>query len=289
MGPASLLLFLAAPLLLTPQPAPAQDSGQDSAQEHRHPRAPSPEQAELESALGRAGANRAELEAALARFEGEERESMAFLIRYMPAGDLTSLTAEFLVEHVLVAHEAWAAAPWSASMSRDVFLENVLPYASINERRDAWRRDFRDRFGPLVAEAKSASHAAAILNNKIFPMVEVIYSTQRPKADQSPYESIEAGMASCTGLSVLLIDACRAVGVPARFVGIPSWSDDSGNHSWVEVWDDGWHITGAAEPTGDELGKAWFLGRASKAKADSERYGIFAVSYKRTPQPFPMV
>ncbi|MDF1799049.1 MAG: transglutaminase domain-containing protein [Planctomycetota bacterium] len=290
MGQASLLL-LALPLLFAPQSALAQDSAPDQSdqQEHSHPRPPAPEQVELEAALSRAGDNRAELEAGLARLAGERRASLEFLIRHMPAGDLTSLSADFLVEHVVVAHEAWDAAPWSASMPYDVFLENVLPYASINERRDAWRRDFRERFGPLVAEAKTASHAAAILNNKIFPMVGVIYSTKRPKADQSPYESIEAGMAACPGLAVLLIDACRAVGVPARFVGIPSWSDDSGNHSWVEVWDDGWHVTGAAEPTGDELGKAWFLGRASKAKPDSQRYGIFAVSFKRTPQPFPMV
>jgi hypothetical protein len=31
------------------------------------------------------------------------------------------------------------------------------------------------------------------------------FSTGRPKADQSPYESIEAKLASCTGLSVLTI------------------------------------------------------------------------------------
>ncbi|MEE9394119.1 MAG: hypothetical protein V3W41_16595 [Planctomycetota bacterium] len=39
-----------------------------------------------------------------------------------------------------------------------------------------------------------------------------------------------AGTASCIGLSIMLIDAC-AVGVPARFVGTPLWSDGSGNHS----------------------------------------------------------
>ncbi|MDF1839195.1 MAG: transglutaminase domain-containing protein [Planctomycetota bacterium] len=164
-----------------------------------------------------------------------------------------------------------------------------MPYANINERRDAWRKDFFVQFAPLVAGAKTPSEAAAILNNKVFPAVEVIYSTQRPKADQSPYESIEAGMASCTGLSVLLVDACRAVGVPARFVGTPLWADGSGNHSWVEVWDQGWHFTGAAEPTGMELNKAWFTGRASKALAGSRERAIYAVSYKRTDTHLPMV
>ena len=96
-------------------------------------------------------------------------------------------------------------------------------------------------------------------------------------------------MASCTGLSILLIDACRAVGVPARFVGTPLWSDGSGNHSWVEVWDDGWHFTGAAEPTGDALNKAWFTGRAAQAQRDSERYGVDQVVFPHRDQRWPGV
>ena len=244
---------------------------------------------DVEAALVQAGANRPELERALEQLPKEERGDLELLLSQMPLGDLRSLSADFLVEHVHFAHRAWSEAAWAKTMPREVYFESVLPYASINERRDAWRRDFYERFQPLVAEARTASEAAALLNQKVFPLVKVRYSTARPKADQSPYESIEAGMASCTGLSVLLIDACRAVGVPARFVGIPSWSDDSGNHSWVEIWDDGWHFTGAAEPTGMELDQAWFTGRAAEALADSERYSIFAVSFRRTPQPFPMV
>ncbi len=241
------------------------------------------------SILEYSGDNREQLEEAIGRIEGAQLEGLEFLLNNMSADDLTSLSADFLVEHVSYAYRAWREAPWSSDIPADYFFENVLPYASINERRDAWRADFYKRFKPLVQNASSPSEAAAILNQKMFDMVNVRYSTERPKADQSPYESMEAGLASCTGLSVLLIDACRAVGVPARFVGVPSWSDDSGNHSWVEIWDDGWHFTGAAEPTGSELDKAWFSGRASNARANSEKYGIFAVSFVKTSQRLPMV
>ncbi len=164
-----------------------------------------------------------------------------------------------------------------------------MPYASINERRDNWRRDFRKRFSHLVKEAKTPGHAAALLNQRLYPLVNVKYSTQRKKADQSPYESLNSGLASCTGLSVLLIDACRAIGVPARFVGTPLWTDGSGNHSWTEVWDNGWHFTGSAEPNGDELDKAWFIERAATAKRDDPMHAIYAVSYAKTPLKFPMV
>ncbi|MFM7921072.1 MAG: transglutaminase-like domain-containing protein, partial [Planctomycetaceae bacterium] len=123
----------------------------------------------------------------------------------------------------------------------------------------------------------------------VFPMVNVKYSTQRKKADQSPLESMESGLASCTGLSVLLVDACRAVGIPARIVGTPLWSDNSGNHTWVEIWDNGWHFTGACEPTGNVLDQGWFIDRASKAVRDERRHAIYAVTFRKNGHTFPMV
>ncbi len=226
---------------------------------------------------------------ALQKVPADQKAGLKFLLEHMPDGDRKSLDVDLVLENVDYAYKAWREAAWADRVSEELFFNQILPYANINERRDRWRKDFYERFSPLVADAKTPSEAAAILNNKVFPLVKVIYSTKRPKADQSPYESIEAGMASCTGLSVLLVDACRAVGVPARFVGTPLWADGSGNHSWVEIWDGGWHFTGPAEPTGMDLNKAWFTGRASEAKADDRMRSIYAVSYKRTDTALPMV
>ena len=243
----------------------------------------------LRQALEQAGENRIELEKVLFDVPVAYKDSAEFLIANMPSRDLASLKSDFLLSEIQLAHQALEEAPWKDSIPKEIFLNNILPYVSINERRDAWRKDFRERFAALVAGAKTPAQAAAMLNQKLYPMVKVKYSTQRAKADQSPYESLQSGLASCTGLSVLLIDACRSLAIPARFVGTPLWSDNSGNHSWVEVWDNGWHFTGAAEPTGEQLDQAWFIGRASTAKRDDLRHAIYAVSFQRTPLKFPMV
>lgn len=236
-----------------------------------------------------AGANRTELESALEQAPEQHREAVEFLIRNMPQRDLESLSADYLLANTRLAYEAREATSWGKRIPEPIFLNNVLPYVSINERRDNWRQDFYKRFLPLVKEAKSPGEAATILNRQIFKQLNVKYSTKRKKADQSPYETIEGGTASCTGLSVLLIDACRAVGVPARMVGTPLWTNKSGNHSWVEVWDGGWRFTGAAEPTGDSLDRGWFVGRAATAIRDKPIHAIYATSFKKTPLYFPCV
>lgn len=245
--------------------------------------------AELQQALQRAGENRSQLERAIEEAPAEQKAGIKFLVSNMPDSDLQSLTSEFLLSNSQLTWLAFNKAAWKDSVPEDVFLDCLLPYASVNERRDEWRKDFYERFTPLINNARTSGEAAALLNQQVFPSLKVKYSTGRKKADQSPFESMESGLASCTGLSILLVDACRAVGIPARIVGTPLWSDNSGNHTWVEVWDNGWHFTGACEPSGKELNAAWFIDRASKAQRDHRLHAIYAVTFRRNGQSFPMV
>lgn len=240
-------------------------------------------------ALARAGDNRHEIRKALDTIPEPQRVGLEFLVVNMPDRDLTSLGADYLLENVRLAYQVREEVPWGKSIPEEIFLNDVLPYANVNERRDAWRKEFHDRFLPLVKECRTPSRGAQVLNKRIFSLLGVKYSRKRKKPDQSPFESIESGLASCTGLSILLADACRAVGIPARLAGTPLWANRSGNHTWVEIWDQRWHFAGAAEPDSRGLDHAWFSGRAAQAIKESRLHAIYAVSFKKTDLPFPMV
>jgi len=245
--------------------------------------------ADFQTQLEIAGDNRLEIERAIAEVPENQSRGMEWLITHMPKEDLKMLSGKFLLTNCNLAYEAWQNAPWKEQITEEVFFDCILPYANVNERRDEWRGDFQKRFSDLVAEATTPTEATILLNKHIFDLVDVHYSTERPKADQSPYESIEAGMASCSGLSILLIDACRSVGVPARFTGTPLWYNESGNHSWIEFWDNGWHYTGGGEPTGDKVDVAWFDGSASKATRGHDQHAIYAVTWNESEKHFPLV
>lgn len=242
-------------------------------------------QRKLNIAFQNAGKNCIELQDALKKVTFDQRELMLFLITNMPECDLTGLSADYLVKNVQDAINIHEKISWGISIQDTLFQNYILPYSNINERRDQWRYDFFERFYPIVKDCKSPGEGAVKLNNEIWDILDVHYSTERPKADQSPYESIEVGIASCTGLSILLVDACRSVGIPARFVGIPKWVNVEGNHSWVEIWDDGWHFLGAGEP--GPFDKTWFSERAAQAKKENQLNSIYAVSFKKTDVVFP--
>lgn len=216
-----------------------------------------------------------------------EREAMAYLIAHMPQGDLDTLHVDLLRENVALAVQARRTFPWCAALPDSIFLNEVLPYAAVDEIRNGWRADFLARFTPCVAGCADLRAAADSVNRRICAEVGVEYNTLREKTNQNPAESMRQHMASCTGLAILLVDALRAVGIPARFAGTPSWIDDRGNHSWTEVWIDGeWHFT-EYYPTA--LDRAWFLADAGKARPADRSYGIYAVSFRPTGISFPMV
>lgn len=212
-----------------------------------------------------------------------------FLVENMPKSDRENLSADFLVTNLDLALKARESFPWAKEVPEDVFFNDVLPYAVFDEPRDPWRAEFMQLAKPIVHESKSASEAAQSLNREFFNKINVHYNTGRKRTNQSPKESIEQGKATCTGLSIILVDACRSVGIPARAVGIPMWTDESGNHTWVEIYDSGkWHYTGADEYNKEGLNKGWFTKKAGQADATDPMHSIYATSWKNNGVFFPL-
>lgn len=242
----------------------------------------------IDRTIATAGDNAKELKKALKEVPRNEREGMAFLISYMPERDARSLSADFLLENVQYAYKARAEFPWAKEVPDSVFLNDVVAYANLNENRESWRKDFYERFKKYVAPCKTMREAIDSVNKNVRDELLVDYNTKREKPDQAPYESMRQHMASCSGLSILLTDAFRAVGIPSRVAGTPAWHDDRGNHNWNEVWIDGqWRFT-EYYPS-DDLDQSWFLTDAGKAIKEDVRKAIYAASFKPTGCYFPLV
>lgn len=242
----------------------------------------------LEQALAKAGDNARELKAALKNAPVDQKEGMAFLIAYMPERDLKELKADFLLENAVYAYKAREQYSWAKTIPDSIFLNDVLPYASLNEKRENWRKNFYERFSKYIVDCKTIEEAIEAINRNIRDEVGVDYNTKREKPDQAPFESIQQHMASCTGLSILLTDAFRSVGIPSRVAGTPSWHDERGNHNWSEVWMDGnWYFTEYYFP--GQLNNAWFFADAGKAVEEDLEKAIYASSFKSTGVYFPLV
>lgn len=252
------------------------------------PKAYNPDTDTALQATFEASARGEELRKLVAETPEAEQRDMAYLIVNMPAHDREAMNLELLKENVTYANIARNKYAWAQSLPEDVYLCDVLPYAVVDEVRDSWRKDMYELFAPAVDTCKTMYDAICAVNANIPALTGVHYNTKREKTNQSPSESMRQGMASCTGLSILLVDAYRAVGIPARFAGTASWHDNRGNHSWTEVWLDGeWRVTEYYFPS--QLDHLWFMADASKANAEDRTYAIYATRFAGGDDWFPMV
>lgn len=209
-----------------------------------------------------------------------EETAWEFLREHMPLQDRKNVSEAYMRENLRLALKVRAGTPWGHRVPEDIFLNAVLPYSSVGEDVDAWRSDFYEKFSPVVSDCENATQAVEKLNREMWKILGVVYSRERERPDQSPFHSIRLGKASCSGLSILLINACRAVGVPARFVGC-KWRKKPGNHSWVEFWDEGkWHYIGAFDSP--KANEAWFDSDVAYAEENDPRYAVYAATWKPT-------
>ncbi len=214
-------------------------------------------------------------------------EAVAARVRSaMPESDRAKCDEQWVRAQVALALRARSEVAWGATLTNELFFDFVVPYAQANEQREDWRTEFVARFLPKVRDCKTPGEAALRLNATIFGDLGVHYSTQRRQAEQSPSESIAQGKASCTGLSILLADACRACCVPARLVSV-KWPHKQGNHTWVEVWDGAaWRFVGADEPDPAGFDRAWFVSDAAQCATADPVHRLWAVSLWPTGQTF---
>jgi len=172
--------------------------------------------------------------------------------------------------------------PYAQQVSKNMFLNYVLPYTHFDEPRDDWRQKMYETLLPFVKDKKTLQEAAEAL----FPAWGNAFGKQlnfrgnmTPQMMAPLTQTLSSGYASCTGMSIFLADCMRSVGIPARVVGVKEWNRaDGGNHNWVEIWmGDHWNFVDAV-PTGDLVtwNQTWFVEQAKKQTSTPAQFAVMS-------------
>jgi hypothetical protein len=210
---------------------------------------------QLQNALKTAGDNAPALRRAIQAVPDDLRPGVEFLVANMPAVDLAQMPESTLVANVRCAYQAWRTFPWAKQIPEETFLHYVLPYRVTQEPISDWRPMFLDSLTPVVAKCTAMTQAALEVNKWCGARVK--YKPNAPR-DQGPLPTLKSGWGRCEEMMIVHIDACRAVGIPAREAYTPYWPMTESNHAWSEAWIDGrWNYMGSCEPA-PILNNAWF-------------------------------
>ncbi|WP_294619662.1 hypothetical protein [uncultured Bacteroides sp.] len=70
--------------------------------------------------------------------------------RQLKKFDAHEVTADLLIENIDLAFEVWQRRPWSRCYTFDDFCEYILPYRIKDEPLEPWRRQYYDRYAPVL-------------------------------------------------------------------------------------------------------------------------------------------
>ena len=97
----------------------------------------------------------------VASLEGERREAGEFLLEHLPEADQKSLSTELFRENLEQAYLARETYPWTKALPKELFFNDVLPHAVVNETRDASRKRLREIFHSHLGDSQDVRAAAA--------------------------------------------------------------------------------------------------------------------------------
>jgi hypothetical protein len=179
---------------------------------------------------------------ALAALEAIEKEhgSVDFKRRRFDP-DLEVMTADFLIENIDLAFQAWQEKPWSRELTFEAFCEYVLPYRGSNEPLDHWRAACLERYADLPTELENvedAQAAAKRLQSDVHGWVRFREIFYLHPTDQSFSEMDERGAGRCEDISNMIGYALRANAIACASDYTPYWANRDNNHAWEVILDE---------------------------------------------------
>jgi hypothetical protein len=139
------------------------------------------------------------------------KEAVEFLYKWMPDTDRQTLTPGFVIRHAIHALRTRSAYSWALDVPWPVFLNDVLPYASLSEPLQPLRLDphvdqfFSDLLNEHKGELSSTGDVAVLMNqlawNIVDPPIKFVAAPACTINSYAPFETMQRHNSSCTGLA----------------------------------------------------------------------------------------
>ena len=177
----------------------------------------------------------------ITRFSGKESVrrhcdslfAVGYRVRKQHVFDIQTLTADYLIDQIDLAFEAWGK-PWAREVSFDDFCRYVLPYRAENEAVCKIRKQLMDTYIPLLDSAgvQSVDDACRIINGRL--KSELRFSETGHPLKSTLEETLRTRTGACDALCNYMIYVMRAVGLPiVRHQTV--WTRMDNSHFWTAV------------------------------------------------------
>ena len=159
--------------------------------------------------------------------------------------DADTIRSDDMLINIDLAFSQWQTRPWSSTYSEEVFYEYILPYRSVGEPLQDWRKDYLWYFREVPERVGNTRDPVAVMAEVMsyVPRFDYVSSRKEPLPLLGPKQLIFREQGACPDLANLMVFAGRALGVAVTYDFTPHWAASSNRHMWNTVVDrSGTHI-----------------------------------------------
>lgn len=146
--------------------------------------------------------------------------------------DSQHLTADFLIENIDCAFEAWQNNPWSHGVSFEEFCDYILPYRAYLEPVGIDRRAAMDKFTRMAHGCPYVNNPDSVFR---YMMRQPLLFPRNLMDERYPYmlsfdEIGATKMGSCVPIAIYYTMALRSIGLPVAVDYTPHWGNYGASH-----------------------------------------------------------
>ena len=181
----------------------------------------------------------------MSKLDENEKTYLKFLYAYLPTSDIATYDPELFAENVQTTIAAIQVFKYCIKVPEEIILNYVIQNRVSDENLEKNRAYFYEALRSRVF-GKNAREAALEINYWTLEKLEL-----RPKYDigrtLGAIALTKSGFGGYNELTVFLVTALRSVGIPARKIYVPKWSQS--DFVWVEAYIEGrWQYLSPCEP-----------------------------------------
>ncbi|SDW82677.1 hypothetical protein SAMN05444411_102256 [Lutibacter oricola] len=172
--------------------------------------------------------------------------------------DISVISSKLLIENIDLAFNTWKNNTWSQYYNFNTFCEYILPYRSLIEPLEDWRKEYQFLVEPAIYNLEDETDPVEVCThiiNELKGFSFVYGKNPLPAPLLSPQQLLFRRQGSCPELANLVLLASRSMGVAVTFDFTPHYAASSNRHYWNTVIDkQGNHIPFNGNSVGDQTG-----------------------------------
>lgn len=153
--------------------------------------------------------------------------------------DIEHITADFLINNVDDAFQAWHERPWGKYIPFDVFCEYILPYKVKQEPLEEWRKAYKQRYSFLLDSIYTGTDVIEATKTicEYLKMEDFHHTHIFNTTSAGPGFALNYRIGKCMDELELTMYVMRALGIPVNIDYYPFSPESLNNHAWCVVRD----------------------------------------------------